>query len=129
MAKESRPLAVEALSPRSANIQMKPKTIRRKVVEQEAIKSNKPKDHASPPPALVIQPPETPGGLTVQYHTGKELGKGGFAICYEGQRRGRDGGQIYALKIVKAKMAGKKLEEKVSGNFVPGASVQVLMVA
>ncbi|KAL8988450.1 MAG: hypothetical protein Q9177_002483 [Variospora cf. flavescens] len=112
MAKEKRPLAVEALSPRSANIQMRPKTIQRKVVEQEAMKFNKPKDHASPPPPLVIQPPEALGELTVQYHTGKELGKGGFAICYEGQRRGRNGGQTYALKVVKATMAQKKLEEK-----------------
>lgn len=113
MAKEKRPVAVEALSPRSANVQMRPKTMQRKVVEQEAMRFNKPKDHASPPPALVIQPPETPGGLTVQYSTGKELGKGGFAICYEGQRRGRNGGQTYALKVVKATMAQKKLEEKV----------------
>ncbi|KAL9055416.1 MAG: hypothetical protein Q9206_003149 [Seirophora lacunosa] len=112
MAKEKRPVAVEALSPRSANVQMRPKTMQRKVVEQEAMRFNKPKDHASPPPALVIQPPETPGGLTVQYSTGKELGKGGFAICYEGQRRGRNGGQTYALKVVKATMAQKKLEEK-----------------
>ena len=47
---------------------------------------------------------------------GKELGKGGFAICYEGtlvgQKRGTKAGK-FALKIVKAKMALKKMEEKV----------------
>lgn len=113
MPKEKRPLEAEALSPRSANIQMKPKTIQRKVVEQEAMKFSRPKDHASPPPALVIQPAENPGGLTVQYSMGEVLGKGGFAICYEGQQRGRHGGKIYALKVVKATMAQKKMEDKV----------------
>ncbi|KAI4205630.1 MAG: hypothetical protein LQ346_001414 [Caloplaca aetnensis] len=112
MTKERPPLEGEALSPRSANIQMKPKTIQRKVVEQEAMKFSRPKDHASQPPALVIQPVETPGGLTVQYSIGQVLGKGGFAICYEGQQRGRHGGKIYALKVVKATMAQKKMEDK-----------------
>lgn len=116
MAKERGGLVVEALSPRSANIQMKPKTTQRKVVEQEAMKFERPKDHASPPPDLVIQPPEIPGGLTVQYHIGKELGKGGFAICYEGRQRGRHGGHTYALKVVKATMIQKKMEEKVMHN-------------
>lgn len=113
MAKERQPPVMEALSPRSANIQIKPRATQKKVVEQEAMKFSKPKDHASPPPSLVIQPPETPGGLTVQYHIGRELGKGGFAICYEGQQRGRHKGQIYALKVVKATMAQKKMEDKV----------------
>ncbi|KAL8718064.1 MAG: hypothetical protein Q9225_004758 [Loekoesia sp. 1 TL-2023] len=114
MTKERRPLVMEAqpaLSPRSANIQIKPRASQKKVVEQE-VKFVKPKDHASPPPSLVLQPPESPGGLTVQYRIGKELGKGGFAICYEGQQQGVHGGQTYALKIVKASMALKKMEEK-----------------
>ncbi len=113
MTKERRLLEGEALSPRSANIQMKPRTIQRKVVEQEAMKFSRPKDHASQPPALVIQPVESPGGLTVQYSIGQVLGKGGFAICYEGKQRGRHGGKIYALKVVKATMAQKKMEDKV----------------
>ncbi|KAL8940109.1 MAG: hypothetical protein Q9216_002990 [Gyalolechia sp. 2 TL-2023] len=114
MAKERRPLVMEAppaLSPRSANIQMKPRISQKKVADQE-VKLIKPKDHASPPPSLVLQPPEKPGGLTVQYRVGRELGKGGFAICYEGQQRGLHGGKTYALKIVKASMAQKKMEEK-----------------
>lgn len=113
MAKERRPLVMEALSPRSVNIQVKPRATQKKVVEQEAMKFSRPKEHASPPPSLVIQPPEAPGGLTVQYHIGKELGKGGFAICYEGQQRGRHGGHTYALKVVKATMTQKKMEDKV----------------
>ncbi|KAI4171433.1 MAG: hypothetical protein LQ343_004289 [Gyalolechia ehrenbergii] len=114
MAKERKPLVMEAppaLSPRSANIQMKPRASQKNVVDQ-GVNLIKPKDHASPPPSLVLQPPETPGGLTVQYRVGRELGKGGFAICYEGQQRGAHGGKTYALKIVKASMAQKKMEEK-----------------
>ncbi|KAL9598906.1 MAG: hypothetical protein Q9219_004171 [cf. Caloplaca sp. 3 TL-2023] len=114
MARERRPLVAEAppaLSPRSVNIQMKQRTIQPKTTEQE-VKFTKPKDHASPPPSMVLQPPGSPGELTVQYRIGKELGKGGFAICYEGQQRGLHGGQTYALKIVKAFMAQKKMEEK-----------------
>lgn len=105
---------MEALSPRAANIQLKPKTTQKKAVEQEF--TNR-KDHASPPPPLVLQPPEVPGGLTVQYKIGRELGKGGFAICYEGKQRGGNGGQTYALKIVKASMAQKKMEEKVVSSL------------
>ena len=48
---------------------------------------------------------------------GKELGKGGFAICYEGTLAGQKYGSRstkFALKIVKAKMGMKKMEEKVS---------------
>ncbi|KAL9028829.1 MAG: hypothetical protein Q9196_002857 [Gyalolechia fulgens] len=90
---------------------MKPRVSQKKVAEQE-VKFIRPKDHASPPPSLVLQPPESPGGLTVQYRVGRELGKGGFAICYEGQQRGLHGGKTYALKIVKASMAQKKMEEK-----------------
>ncbi|KAL8714744.1 MAG: hypothetical protein Q9220_001257 [cf. Caloplaca sp. 1 TL-2023] len=112
MARERYATAVEVLSPRSTNIQSKPQTLHKQVVESEAAKYAKPKDHASPPPSLVIQPPQFTGGLTVQYRIGKELGKGGFAICYEGQQRGAHGGQTYALKIVKATMAQKKMEEK-----------------
>lgn len=125
MAKDRRPLVMDAppaLSPRSGNIQMKPRVTQKKVTEYEInevkevkeVKFIKQKDHASPPPPLVIQPPENPGGLTVQYRVGKELGKGGFAICYEGQQRGLHGGKTYALKIVKATMAQKKMEEKVT---------------
>jgi hypothetical protein len=43
------------------------------------------------------------------------LGKGGFAICYEGQLLGKK--KKYALKIVKSKMP-TKMEQKVS--FVRG---------
>lgn len=45
---------------------------------------------------------------------GRELGKGGFAICYEGTLLGhKHETNKFALKIVKAKMGVKKMEEKV----------------
>ncbi|KAL8814446.1 MAG: hypothetical protein Q9223_006324 [Gallowayella weberi] len=103
---------MEPLSPRSTNIQSKPRALQKAVVEQEAVKLSKPKDHASPPPTEVTQPPEVYGGLPVHYTTGRLLGKGGFAICYEGQQRGQEGGHTYALKIVKASMPQKKMEDK-----------------
>ena len=114
MPKDRGQAVVEPLSPRSTNIASKPRALQKKVVEQEAAKTTKQKDHASPPPSLVIQPPEAHDDVAVQYRTGRLLGKGGFAICYEGQRQGKHGVQTYALKIVKASMAQKKLEDKVS---------------
>ncbi|KAL8749866.1 MAG: hypothetical protein Q9199_007426 [Rusavskia elegans] len=112
MPKDRAQAVVEPLSPRSTNIASKPRALQKKVVEQEAAKLTKQKDHASPPPPLVVQPPEDYDGVAVEYRTGRSLGKGGFAICYEGQRLGKHGVQTYALKIVKASMAQKKLEEK-----------------
>ena len=96
----------ECLSPRSANIPSK------------APLATKPKEknHASPPPKFVIQPPGFDGLPGERYSIGKELGKGGFAICYEGILLGQRPGaktSKFALKIVKAKMGVKKMEEKV----------------
>ena len=74
---------------------------------------NKDKNHAPPPPKVVAEPG---GDLGVKYETGKLLGRGGFAICYEGTIVGHKYGKNlpkFALKIVKAKMGMKKMEEKV----------------
>ncbi|MCJ1291363.1 Cell cycle serine/threonine-protein kinase cdc5/MSD2 [Xylographa carneopallida] len=94
----------EYLSPRSANIPSK------------APPTTKPKDknHASPPPKYVIQPQGLLGEPGGKYSMGRELGKGGFAICYEGTLLGQKYGKnsTFALKIVKAKMGLKKMEEK-----------------
>ena len=104
---------MEALSPRSANIQIRPKAmVKNDIQKVEAKPPPKAKDHAAPPPATVTQPSEDVGGSPIHYRIGKELGKGGFAICYEGHLRGKSGGQVYALKIVKSKFAQKKLEDK-----------------
>ena len=123
---------MEALSPRSTNVQLKPRTIKKKdVVDLETralakkfaadaeAKKAKEKDFAPPPPDWVIQPPQKEGMLSEKYKTGRLLGKGGFAICYEGelQQRGKKYTAKYALKIVKAKMNQRKMEEKVNFQF------------
>lgn len=114
-----------ALSPRSTNIQARPKLSKLKEKEladeeakraEAAKKALKEKDYAPAPPEWVLQPPINKGGLAEKFRTGKCLGKGGFAICYEGELRnkGRGAGKtIFALKIVKTYMSLKKMEDKV----------------
>ena len=79
-------------------------------------KAEKEKNHASPPPTYVLQPPGPDGTREEKYMTGRLLGKGGFAICHEAKLMGskqKGKGNRFALKIVKAKMGIKKMEEKV----------------
>lgn len=106
---------MEALSPRSTNQVVKPKKdMERKVLDKKAVAANDAqrattaKNHASPPPSLVVEP-DVQGE---RYTTGAFLGKGGFAICYEGRllRNGR----VFAMKVVKSEMTQKKMEEKVT---------------
>ena len=116
---------MEALSPRSTNIQAKPRFSKQKEKEladeeekrAEAMKKAlKEKEYAPAPPEWVLQPPIFKGGLAEKFRTGKCLGKGGFAICYEGELRnkGRGAGKtMFALKIVKTYMTLKKMEDKV----------------
>ena len=115
--------ATEPLSPRSTNVKVSQKTGTKQEVADVATaklaaakKAQKDKDHASPPPSLVYQPEGPLGEPAEKYRTGRLLGKGGFAICYEGELRGkRYGSRVYkfALKIVKAEMTQKKMQEKV----------------
>lgn len=72
-----------------------------------AQKASTSKNHADPPPSIVPEPEE--GGE--RYSIGGFLGKGGFAVCYEGTlaRNGR----VFAMKVVKSHMPQKKMEEKV----------------
>ena len=118
---------MEPLSPRSVNIQAKQKT-RQKVPEEDEAKkvealrkAQKEKEYAPPPPEWVIQPPVAGGALAEKFRTGKLLGKGGFAICYEGELRNKKNGSskknVFALKIVRSQMSQKKMEEKVRGPF------------
>ncbi|ORY05684.1 P-loop containing nucleoside triphosphate hydrolase protein [Clohesyomyces aquaticus] len=67
-----------------------------------------PSVHADAPPAVVCDPE----GL--QYETGPQLGKGGFAICHRAQLMGHEhlGSSTVALKIVKSKMEPPKLAQK-----------------
>ncbi|KAI9925045.1 hypothetical protein ASPWEDRAFT_119969 [Aspergillus wentii DTO 134E9] len=102
---------MEALSPRSTNQMIKPKVaMERKVLDKNAAaaaqKASSSKNHAPPPPSIVTEPEED----GERYSTGAFLGKGGFAVCYEGalSRNGR----VYAMKVVKSDMGQKKMEEK-----------------
>ncbi|KAF2736651.1 Pkinase-domain-containing protein [Polyplosphaeria fusca] len=67
-----------------------------------------PSIHADAPPELVADPE----GL--QYATGPQLGKGGFAICHRAKLLGHEhlGSNTVALKIVKSKMEPPKLAQK-----------------
>ena len=105
---------MEALSPRSTNQIVKPKiSMERKVLDKNAAaaaaaqKASSSKNHAPPPPSLILEPEED----GERYSTGAFLGKGGFAICYEGTllRTGR----VFAMKVVRSEMAQKKMQEKV----------------
>ena len=51
----------------------------------------------------------------LQYETGPQLGKGGFAICHRAKLMGHEhlGSSTVALKIVKSKMEPAKLAQKV----------------
>ena len=125
-----RPVVMEALSPRSTNIPPKPKSMKQKeAADEEAKKTEaakralKEKDYAPPPPEWVLQPPIAKGGLAEKFKTGRCLGKGGFAMCYEGELRGKRNGvetRVFALKVVKAKMNQRKMEEKVEQELVSG---------
>ena len=117
---------MEALSPRSTNVQARPKFSKLKEKEladdeakkaEAAKKASKEKEYAPAPPEWVLQPPITKGGLAEKFRTGKCLGKGGFAICYEGELRNKGKGAgktTFALKIVKTHMNLRKMEDKVS---------------
>ena len=108
-------MKIEPLSPRNANAQIKPRIAEGKPQQQDAPFTSR-KEHAPPPPSSIWQPPQVPDGPSVEYKTGKELGKGGFAICYEGTQCGGNGAQLYALKIMRAKLSQKKMEDKVRLN-------------
>lgn len=75
------------------------------------IKAQKNKEHPPPPPTEVREPPSTDRPAGALYQVGKLLGKGGFAICYDGQLLPDK--KKYALKIVKSHMP-PKMEQKVS---------------
>lgn len=73
------------------------------------LRMSAPSVHAEPPPEVV----RDPEGL--QYETGPQLGKGGFAICHRAKLMGHDhlGSSTVALKIVRSQMEPPKLAQKV----------------
>jgi hypothetical protein len=109
---------MEALSPRSTNLPLKhqasathQKVDRHAPPPPAAVKAALSKIHPPPPPAIVTEPGED----GEQYSTGLFLGKGGFAVCYEGQlvRNGR----VFAMKVVRSEMTQRKMAEKVNCDF------------
>jgi serine/threonine protein kinase len=102
---------MEALSPRDANANLRVKQAPAKSKNAPAKLLQKEKDHPSPPPENVQEPPSSDRLEGTTYRTGRLLGKGGFAICYEGEHI--ETKQKYALKIVKSYMPQKKMEQKV----------------
>ncbi|KZF26095.1 Pkinase-domain-containing protein [Xylona heveae TC161] len=110
-------MAMEALSPHPVNIPVRAPSKGEKAVLKPAqpAKPMKERDHAAAPPTLVVEPDALDGERGERYATGGFLGKGGFAICYEGElldRTSRRSGHRFALKIVKTQMAQRKMEEK-----------------
>lgn len=102
---------MDALSPRDANAHLRAKPLVEQKPRAPVKAMSKDKDHPPPPPADVVEPPSLDRKGGAIYKMGRCLGKGGFAICYEGQLRGtRD---LYALKVVKSHMPQKKMEQKV----------------
>ncbi|KAK4038755.1 hypothetical protein C8A01DRAFT_37322 [Parachaetomium inaequale] len=100
---------MEALSPRDANAQRLPRVHELKTKAAAQLKSTRDKEHPPPPPNNVVEPPSSDRKDGVVYQVGKLLGKGGFAICYEGKAAGAS--KRVALKIVKSKMP-TKMEQK-----------------
>lgn len=111
---------MDPLSPRAVNIQTKPRLPPKGYVNPvKAQPAPKAKDPVPKPPPLVIQPPTSPGSHSDQYRIGNHLGKGGFAVCYEGElqcKRNSTQDRIYALKTVPAKMNNRKMEDKVGSR-------------
>ncbi|KAM5356241.1 hypothetical protein ACJ41O_002887 [Fusarium nematophilum] len=100
---------LEALSPRDANAQRVPKATDIKTKTAAQLRAAKEKEHPPPPPAEVPEPPSADRPDGAIYQVGKLLGKGGFAVCYNGQLLPTK--QRFALKIVKSHMP-PKMEQK-----------------
>lgn len=95
---------MEALSPRDVNVLPK-RTTDLKAKAAAQLKTSKDKDHPPPPPPQVVEPPSSDRKDGAVYQVGRLLGKGGFAICYDGKHA--ETGKRYALKIVKSHMPVK----------------------
>ncbi|KAK1451767.1 hypothetical protein CMEL01_06341 [Colletotrichum melonis] len=103
-------LDLEALSPRDANAQRMPKAIEMKTSKPVAqLKAAKDKEPPPVPPASIDEPPanDRPNGAV--YQVGRMLGKGGFAVCYQGYLLPER--KKYALKIVRSQMPSKMMQK------------------
>ncbi|KAI2640437.1 kinase-like protein [Hypomontagnella submonticulosa] len=105
----------DALSPRDVNAQLPHRPVvvaKAKVAPAPASKATQKEKEAPPlPPSVVYEPPSLDRKDGAAYQVGKMLGKGGFAVCYEGYLAGSKSKRKYALKIVRSKMPSK-MEQK-----------------
>ena len=85
---------------KKAKVESKPKPVEQKPTNPDRI------DDKWRPPNTVTEP----GEAAETYITGRKLGKGGFAVCFEG--RSQASSKIFALKVVKARVEQKKMAEK-----------------
>ncbi|KEF63775.1 PLK protein kinase [Exophiala aquamarina CBS 119918] len=104
---------MEVLSPRSGNLPMAPPP--KPIKKPKASTNPKPQDKPTNPDRIEDKwrPPVTitePGASPETYLIGKKLGKGGFAVCFEGKSKRTSA--VLALKVVKAKVEQKKMMEK-----------------
>jgi len=87
----------------------------RPVKKPKAATNPRPQEKPSNPDRIddKWRPPVTitePGASPETYVIGKKLGKGGFAVCFEGKSKRTSA--VLALKVVKAKVEQKKMMEK-----------------
>ncbi|KAK5045158.1 hypothetical protein LTR84_009491 [Exophiala bonariae] len=86
------------------------------IIKKPKVATNpKPQEKPSNPDRIddKWRPPTTitePGASPETYLIGKKLGKGGFAVCFEG--KSKRSSEVLALKVVKAKVEQKKMMEK-----------------
>ena len=97
---------MEALSPRDINSQCP----RHNDLKTKPAATKAGKEHPPPPPAEVYEPASSDRKDGAAYTVGRILGKGGFAVCYDGRLNST--GERFALKIVKSQMPSK-MEQKV----------------
>ncbi|KAI2629824.1 kinase-like protein [Hypoxylon sp. NC1633] len=104
----------DALSPRDANVQLPHRVmnIAKARAPPAAKPAQKEKEPPPQPPPVVYEPPSFDRKDGAAYQVGKLLGKGGFAVCYEGYlTRDNSTRRKFALKIVRSKMP-PKMEQK-----------------
>ncbi|KAJ9610464.1 Cell cycle serine/threonine-protein kinase cdc5/MSD2 [Cladophialophora chaetospira] len=83
----------------------RPKPESRPKPEEKPTNPDRIDDKWRPPPSI-----SEPGSAPETYVIGRKLGKGGFAVCFEG--KSKTTAEVFALKVVKAKVEQKKMMEK-----------------
>ncbi|KAK5271964.1 Cell cycle serine/threonine-protein kinase cdc5/MSD2, partial [Exophiala xenobiotica] len=97
---------MDVLSPRPVNLPMQPPPLPKAVKKPRPESRPKPEEKPTNPDRIddKWRPPSTitePGSNPETYSMGRKLGKGGFAVCFEGKSKRTS--EVFALKVVKAK--------------------------